>query len=123
MSKLKIVVVEDDALLAKHMMRTLQKEGYEVHHAAHAIDAIETIDEVIPDVIFLDILLIGSTGLVLLHELQSHADLATIPVIVCTNLADQTSLKALSPYGVRRVLDKATMTPDDIPAAVRSVLS
>lgn len=122
MSKIKVVVVEDDVLLAKHMLRTLEKAGYETHYAIHAIDAIDVIDRVVPDVIFLDMLLTGSTGLVLLHELQSHSDLAKIPVVVCTNLADHTSLEVLSPYGVRRVLDKTTMTPDDIPAAVRSVL-
>lgn len=122
MSKLKVVVVEDDVLLAKHMIRTLNKAGYMTHYAAHALDAIDVIDDVMPDAIFLDILLTGSTGIVLLHELQSHSDLAKIPVIVCTNLVNNTSLEELYPYGVRRVLDKATMTPSDIPAAVRGVL-
>lgn len=117
-----IVVVEDDVLLAKHIVRTLEKAGYQTHRAVHAIEAIRLIDEVKPDVIFLDMLLAGSTGLVLLHELQSHSDLATIPVVVCTNIADTASLEALKPYGVHRLLNKTTMSPDDIPAAVRSVL-
>ena len=117
-----IVVVEDDVLLAKHIIRTLEKAGYNAHHALHAIHAIDMIDEVRPAVIFLDMLLTGSTGLVLLHELQSHTDLASIPVVVCTNIAESTLLESLKPYGVRRVLDKTIMTPDDIPTAVRSVL-
>lgn len=122
MRSLKIVVVEDDVLLAKHMLRTLEKAGYKTYHAAHSVDAIDVIDDESPDVIFLDMLLTGSTGLVLLHELQSHSDLAKIPVIVCTNLTKHVSLDELSPYGVRRVLDKATMVPSDIVTAVRSVL-
>jgi len=122
MSKHRIVVVEDDVLLAKHMIRTLNSAGYETYHASHAVDAIDIIDQIIPDVIVLDMLLTGSTGLVLLHELQSHSDLAKIPVIICTNMAEHVSLGVLHPYGVRRVLDKMTMTPSDIPAAVRSVL-
>lgn len=123
MNNTNIVVVEDDVLLAKHIIRTLEKAGYSVHHARHAIEGIDMIDELKPAVIFLDMLLTGSTGLVLLHELQSHTDLAGIPVVVCTNIAETTLLESLKPYGVRRVLDKTTMTPDDIPAAVRSVLA
>lgn len=118
-----IVVVEDDVLSAKHIIRTLEKAGYTAHHARHAIQAIDMIDELRPAVIFLDMLLTGSTGFVLLHELQSHADLASIPVVVCTNMAETVPLESLEPYGVRRLLDKTTMTPDDIPAAVRSVLA
>ena len=67
-------------------------------------------------------LLAGTTALALLHELQSHTDTAKVPVILCTNLADGLDLEELAPYGVRRIVDKTTMQPDDIVAAVKSVL-
>jgi hypothetical protein len=38
-------------------------------------------------------------------------------------LADDLQLRELSSYGVRRLLDKLTMTPEDIVAAARSVLT
>lgn len=123
MSAARIVIVEDDTLLARHMIRTLEKAQYDVYYAAHAVAAIDVIDEVKPDAIILDMLLTASTGLVLLHELQSHADLASIPIIVCSNITETISLNTLRPYGVRRMLNKTTMTPGDISAAVRSVLA
>jgi DNA-binding response OmpR family regulator len=119
---MKIVVVEDDQLLAGHYKRTLEKAGYEVHHVAHALGAIDLIDEVRPDAIVLDMLLTGSTGMILLHELQSHDDLGSIPIIMTTNLAQEISSESLEHYGVRRLLDKGTMHPDDLVAAVRAVL-
>lgn len=118
----RVVVVEDDQWLAEHYLRILRRAGYETYHAAHAIDAIDVIDKVQPHAILLDVLLTGTTALALLHELRSHADLADIPVILATNLADQIDLNDVSGYGVTRLLDKATMHPDDVVAAIRGSL-
>jgi len=118
----RVVVVEDDIWLAEHYMRVLRREGYEVYHAPHAIGAIEAIDQVRPHVILLDVLLAGTTALVLLHELQSHVDLAKIPIVLATNLADQIDIEDVKSYGVRRMLDKATMHPEDIAAAIRGAM-
>jgi CheY-like chemotaxis protein len=117
-----IVIVEDDVWLGEHYARVLERAGFIVHYTSSAIEAIDKIDEVKPDVIVLDILLAATTGLTLLHELQSHGDLATIPVIICTNSAADIDLKQLRPYGVRRVLDKTIMHPDDLVVALKSVL-
>lgn len=119
----RIVVVEDDVWLSEHYLRVLRREGYEVYHAPHAITAIEVIDQAKPHAILLDVLLAGTTALALLHELQSHADLADIPVVLATNLADQIDIEDVKSYGVKRILDKATMHPEDIAAAVRGAVS
>ena len=118
----RVVVVEDDEWLAEHYLRILRRAGYETYHAAHALSAIDVIDSVQPHVILLDVLLTGTTALALLHELRSHDDLANIPVVLATNLADQIDLSDVSSYGVKRMLDKATMHPDDIVAAIRGAL-
>ncbi|MES2876260.1 MAG: response regulator [Patescibacteria group bacterium] len=118
----RVVVIEDDEWLAEHYLRVLRRSGYETYHAAHAVGAIDIIDDVRPHAILLDVLLTGTTALALLHELRSHADLADIPIVLATNLADQIDLEDVSGYGVKRILDKATMHPDDIVAAIRSTL-
>ncbi len=118
----KVVVVENDDWLAQHYIRTLESAGYEVHYAPHAIEAIDIIDSVLPDAIILDVLLSGTTALALLHELKSHNDLAQIPIILATNLADQIAMDDVESYGVKRILNKATMHPEDIITAVRAVL-
>lgn len=117
-----VVIVEDDSWLAAHIERILQKDGYVTYVAGHGYQAIDLIDAHGPDAIIVDMLLGGGTGLALLHELQSHPDLSNIPVIACTNLAPTLKLDELRPYGVRRILDKASMRPEDIRASVRSVL-
>lgn len=118
----RVVVVEDDAWLAEHYVRVLRRAGYETYHAAHALGAIDMIDDVRPHAILLDVLLTGTTALALLHELRSHADLAGIPIVLATNLADQIDMQDVQGYGVKRMLDKSSMQPEDIAASIRAVL-
>ena len=112
----RVVVVEDDEWLAAHYLRILRRSGYEVYHSLHAAEAI---DVIMPCAIVLDVLLAGTTALALMHELKSHTDLANIPIILATNLADQISIDDVVSYGVCQIIDKATMHPDDIINAVR----
>lgn len=121
MKKVTVLVVEDDAWLLELEVSVLEAAGYTVVAAPHALAAIEAIDRVHPDVIVVDVLLAGSTVFALLHELQSYDDTQRIPVIMCTNLAEQFDAKQLEAYGVKRLIDKSTMHPSDIVAAVKAV--
>ena len=116
------MLVEDDPWLAELEVKTLSEAGFLVVHAPHAPSAIVKIDDVRPDVMILDVLLTGSTAFALLHELQSYNDTGELPIILCTNMADSVKLEDVKSYGVRRIVDKTTMKPDDLVAAVRSVL-
>jgi CheY-like chemotaxis protein len=118
----KVLLVEDDAWLAELEAGVLVKAGYEVQVAPHAPAAIELVDTFQPEVIVLDVLLAGSTAFALLNELQSYSDTGLVPVVLCTNIADQFDVNRLKEYGIKRVVDKTTMHPDDLIAAVRSVV-
>lgn len=118
----RVLLVEDDAWLAELEVSVLVAAGYDVQHAPHAPAAIELVDSFHPEVIVLDVLLAGSTAFALLNELQSYSDTGLVPVVLCTNIADQFEASKLKEYGVKRVVDKTTMHPDDLAAAVRSVL-
>ena len=117
-----VLLVEDDAWLAEMEVGVLEKAGYSVVVAGHALEAIDAIDAKLPDVIILDVLLAGSTGFAFLNELQSHDDTQQLPVILCTNMAEQFSSTQLKSYGVKRVVNKSTMHPSDLVVAVKAVL-
>lgn len=123
MTKLQtVLIVEDDDWLAEQHMRTLKEAGFNAYFVGHALAAMDEIDDKRPDVIVLDLLLAGPNAFTLLHELQSHTDLAVIPVILCTNSASELAEEDIAAYGVRKVLDKTTMHPGDLVAAVKKVL-
>jgi CheY-like chemotaxis protein len=95
--------------------------GHTTAHAHDAQEALDAVDNKMPQVIVLDLLLPHANGTQLLHTLQSHADLAGIPVILCSS-----SLPAAMPdvraYGVRAVLDKAGITPTILRQTVTEAL-
>ena len=117
-----VLIVEDDEWLAEQHMRTLAEAGIRSDWVPHALAAIDAMDTTLPDVLVLDLLLAGPNAFTLLHELRSHSDLATVPVILCTASADQIAEEDIAAYGVRRVLDKSAMLPQDLIAAVKKVL-
>lgn len=119
----RIVVVEDDRWLGAHYMRVLKRAGFEPYIATDGGEAIDLIDTLIPDAIILDILLEQSTAPTLLHELQSHRDLSRIPVLLVSNIADRADPQIMKRYGVRDVLDKATVTPVELVEKVQEMVT
>ncbi|HBO64683.1 TPA: hypothetical protein DD425_01850 [Candidatus Saccharibacteria bacterium] len=118
----KVLLIEDDAWLADIERAVLKAEGYSVRHVTNGQAAMDSIDVFRPDVIILDVLLDGHTAFTLLHELRSYKDTSSVPVVLCTNLAETFPAKTLDEYGVKRVVDKTTMHPSDIVGAIRAVL-
>lgn len=120
--KKRVLVVDDDSWFADVLASQLRSAGFGVQIAPNAVEAMAAIDEYEPAVIILDIFMPGPNGLVLLQELQSHSDLAQIPVVACTASAGELHLGDVAAYGVRQILDKSTMEPPMVAAAVRKVI-
>lgn len=117
-----IALIDDDAWLVEEYTRTLTKAGYRTVSASNALEGIDLIDTAHPHAIILDLFMPGPNGIVLIHELRSHTDLGQIPIIVVSNSASDIDDSAMAAYGVHLVLDKTTMKPEDLVAAVRKVL-
>lgn len=116
-----VLLVDDDQWLSERFAQTLKRAKYSVSISRNGIEAIDAIDKQKPDVVVLDLFMPGPNGVVLLHELQSHTDLADIPVVLCSNSAGEVLFDTVEPYGVRVILDKTTMEPADLVSAVRKV--
>jgi DNA-binding LytR/AlgR family response regulator len=101
MSKTRILVVEDESIVAKDIQRTLEKLGYDVPAtASSAASAYEKLEEVEPDLVFLDVKLKGEQDGV--HIAEHIKDRYDIPVIFLTSFVDQDTIdraKVTEPYG------------------------
>ncbi len=104
-----IFVIDDDLTMAKCIANATKKE---TRIFSNAIEAMDALDVEIPSLIYLDVLLTGPDGFTFLNELISYSDTAKIPIVIVSSL--DFSGKDLSSYGVVGVLNKDTMTPDDI---------
>ena len=105
-----IFVIDDDEIMAECIARWVDSEVKTFSNAIEAMGAIS--DGAIPSMVFLDILLDGPDGFSFLNELASYDDTAKIPIVVVSSL--NLEKHNLTEYGVVKVLNKDTMTPEDI---------
>lgn len=105
-----IFVIDDDEIMAECISRAVSPEKTRIF--GNAIDAMSAIDEELPKLIFLDILLDGPDGFTFLNELASYSDTAKIPIIIVSSI--DISGKDLSSYGVVKIVNKEKMTPAEI---------
>lgn len=114
-----VLLIEDDQWLADSYQVMLRSQGVEVKQVSTGHEAMQLIEKEPPAVIVADVLLGDHTSITLFHELQSYEDTRTIPVILCTTLAQTKFNKAeLKTYGIEAVLDKATLTPEQLLVSV-----
>ena len=79
-----ILVVDDDPALRELLRRTLEREGYAVVEAADGRSALARIEERVPGLILLDLMMPHMNGFELLTELRARPEWRGIPVVVVT---------------------------------------
>jgi DNA-binding response OmpR family regulator len=117
----RILLVEDDPWIADCYHLWLSQDGHDIRHSRDAQEALDMVDDELPDVIVLDLFLPFANGVQLLHTLRSHADLSSVPVILCSSALPE-QLPDMAVYGVRRVLDKAHLGPTRLRRAVKEAM-
>ncbi|MBX2969171.1 MAG: response regulator [Cyclobacteriaceae bacterium] len=87
---MKALIVDDERLARKELMKLLEDHPSieVVGEAANADEAIAMVNELNPDLLFLDIQMPGKTGFQLLEELDA------VPLVVFTTAYDEFALKA-----------------------------
>lgn len=118
-----VLIVEDDNWLAEGYSLILTQAGWSSYTVHSAKKALEVIDEKMPDVVLLDVLLPGANAIELMHELQSYSDTKELPIVLCTTLTHQhLNRENLEKYGVRAVLYKARLTPRQLLNALQQAI-
>src|SRR3989344_858665 len=86
----KILLIEDDSMLASMYEERLTEEGYEVSLAFDGEEALERARNR-PNLILLDIMLPKLNGFEVLKKLKESAETRHIPVIILTNLGSKSA--------------------------------
>ena len=76
----RILIVDDEQHLRLLYRTELEAAGYEVSELSSGAGLLETIDDVHPDLVILDIKMPGANGLELLQSIRNHHD--RIPVVL-----------------------------------------
>ena len=82
---MKILVVDDEALLVKGIRFNLQNEGYEVISGSDGLEAVQLVQSQQPDLVVLDVMMPNMDGLTACSKIREFSD---IPIILLTAKAD-----------------------------------
>jgi two-component system, OmpR family, phosphate regulon response regulator PhoB len=80
----RVLVVEDEPAIAELVAINLRHEGFEVSIAADALQATAQVDERLPDLVILDWMLPGQSGLQLSRSWRAQARTKALPIIMLT---------------------------------------
>jgi len=118
----KILVIEDDKFLRELISQKLLKEGYDIVDAIDGEKGIEYAKKEKPDLILLDLILPGIDGFETLAKIKADPKISKIPVIILSNLGQETDIQKGLEMGEVDYLIKAHFTPTEIVEKIRQVI-
>lgn len=117
-----ILFIEDDKFLRELVVQKLIKEGYETLEAVDGEEGLKKIKEEKPDLILLDLILPGIDGFEVLSKMKEESVLASIPVIILSNLGQKEDVEKGLKMGAVDYLIKAHFTPGEIIEKIKKIL-
>ena len=118
----RVMIVEDDEHIAKVYSIKLTKEGIASSVASDGEEAVAKITAEKPDLILLDIILPKKDGFWVLKEIKQNPELATIPVIVLSNLWQQSDHERALILGANECLVKVDNPIQNIIVKIKEYL-
>lgn len=117
----KVFFVEDDALLHNLLQSKFEQSGFTCTFSTDGKKAVGDITSFQPDVIVLDIMLPGISGLDILGQLKSLPETKQIPVIMFSNRDEQADRKLAEKYGAEGFYVKAMTELSDLVTIVQKL--
>jgi CheY-like chemotaxis protein len=118
----KILMVEDDKIVARIYQNKLAVEGFEVAVAENGEIALQHLKTNQPDLVLLDLGLPKINGIEVLLSIRAHPETATVPVIVFTNAYLSKMVEAAWKAGATKCVTKAACTPRQLVEIIHHTL-
>ena len=119
----KILIIEDEIALRSALSIKLKKEGFEVLEAQNGQEGLDLAVTQKPDLVLLDIIMPGMNGLDVLKDMKSNAGLVNVPVIVLTNLPEESAKEKVKELGGTEYLVKSNMPLEELVAKIKTYLA
>jgi DNA-binding response OmpR family regulator len=119
----RVLVAEDDRYLRRAAEARLRQQGFNVLIAADGEEALKVAQAELPDIILLDLIMPKLQGFEVLRTLKGDAATARIPVIVMSNLSQDSDRAQCLESGAAAYLVKANLSLQDLVKAVHATLA
>src|SRR6266851_9897113 len=119
----KILIIEDDQIVANIYRNKFSVEGYtvEIAHDGHA--GVECIRSFRPDAVILDLMLPKITGVEVMKKVRAEPDFQKLPIIVFSNTYLTNMVQEAWKAGATKCLSKANCSPKQLLDVVRGTIS
>jgi DNA-binding response OmpR family regulator len=117
-----ILIVEDDKFLRELIVRKLSQEDFKIIEAVDGEEGLKKVKEESPDLVLLDLILPGIDGFEVLSKIKEDSSLASIPVIILSNLGQREDVEKGMQLGAVDYLVKAHFTPNEVIEKTRKII-
>lgn len=117
-----VLLIEDDPDQILMYRTKFELEGFLFLSTQKGRDGIELAKTKHPDLILLDLVLIGENGLDVLRQLKRNDATKNIPAVILTNLVKNDAVEKAQELGAADFLVKTDIVPSDIVQRVRRIL-
>jgi DNA-binding response OmpR family regulator len=116
----RVLLIEDEPNIAEAISYILTRDGCEVTRLENGDGAVDRIRAAMPDLVILDLMLPGRSGLEILTDLRSDPATVGLAVLMLTAKGQGRDREAAERAGVNRFMTKP-FANDDMRAAVRAL--
>jgi len=85
-----VLIIDDEKDIAQSIEYNLSKDGYKVSKSYDGLNGLEAVQKKSPDIVILDLMLPGMTGIELCKAMKADPKTAAIPVIMLTAKGEET---------------------------------
>jgi DNA-binding response OmpR family regulator len=121
--KVKVAIIEDDMAIVQMYRTKFETEGYEVATAPDGATGLELIEQFVPDIILLDLMMPNMNGLDMLSKLRGQQGARGAKVVVLTNMGDTETATKVYKMAADDYIVKAEMTPKEVADRVKALLA
>jgi DNA-binding response OmpR family regulator len=118
----KVLLIEDDPDQVLLYRSKLELDGFEVVAVRNGAEGLRLAREQKPDIVLLDLVLVGESGVDVLMQLKKDRATKEIPVVVLTNLIQEEIIGRTKKLGAVDFLAKTDTMPSDVVRRIREIL-
>lgn len=119
--KISVLAIEDDKFILSAYKTAFENEGFEVHLAQSAKDALKQLKALTPNIIILDLLMPEDDGFSVLTKLQKSKIWSQIPVLIASNLDDEKYIEKAKALGVGEYVVKSNISLVDLINRIKEI--
>jgi DNA-binding response OmpR family regulator len=118
----KILIIEDDQIVANVYSNKLAHEGYQTEVALDGENGLKVMRTFQPQMVIVDLMLPKMSGVEVIKQIRSEADFAKLPVIVFSNTYLTNMIQEAWKAGATKCLSKSSSSPKDVLDMVRQAI-